>query len=130
MALNKKYQLFVDTYMSNKYNATQAYLAINPDVGITTANSGGLRLLKNPEVKAEIDRRYKEYYSSLRIDGERIMEELAEMAFAEKGDDKYTAQVKLKALDLLQKQLGLQSQKIDATIETTIINVKVEDEDD
>lgn len=130
MALNKKYQLFVDTYMSNKYNATKAYLAINPDVGYPTANSGGLRLLKNPEVKAEIDRRYKEYYSSLRIDGERIMEELAEMAFAEKGDDEYTAQVKLKALDLLQKQLGLQSQKIDATIETTIINVKVEDEDD
>lgn len=45
------------------------------------------------------------------------------MAFAEKGDDDYTANIKLKALELIQKQLGLQTQKIDANVnqETTII---------
>jgi hypothetical protein len=54
--------------------------------------------------------------------------ELAEMAVAEKGDEDYSASIKLKALDLLQKQLGLQQQKIDAKVDKTVIKVSVEDD--
>ena len=48
------------------------------------------------------------------------------MAFAEKGDEDYTANIKLKALDLLQKQLGLQTQKVEADISTDI-NIVIEE---
>ena len=52
------------------------------------------------------------------------------MAFAEKGDDDYTASIKLKAIELIQKQLGLQSQKIEANVnqETTIV-VDIQEEE-
>ena len=43
------------------------------------------------------------------------------MAFAAKGDADYSASIKIKALDLLQKQLGLQTQKVEADVNTDII---------
>lgn len=49
------------------------------------------------------------------------MEELTTIAFAAKGDKDYNANAKLKALDLLQKQLGLQTQKIQADVNTDIV---------
>ena len=42
-------------------------------------------------------------------------------AFSEKGDDYYNASSQLKALDLLQKQLGVQHQKIEADLHTDIV---------
>ena len=42
------------------------------------------------------------------------------MAFAEKEDPIYNSNVKLKAMDLLQKQLSLQNQKIDVVANNTI----------
>ena len=52
------------------------------------------------------------------------------MTFDEKGDDDYTASIKLKAIELIQKQLGLQSQKIEANVnqETTIV-VDIQEEE-
>ena len=50
-----------------------------------------------------------------------VMSKLAEIAFSEKGDSDYTTKDKLKALDLLQKQLGLQKQKLEADVNTDII---------
>ena len=55
------------------------------------------------------------------------------MGFAEKGDTVYTPQVQLEALDLLQKQLGVQQSKstIDANVreQVVIVNDLLEDED-
>lgn len=130
MALNRKYQMFIDEYMANGYNASAAYHAINPNCTRASAGNHGYRLIKeNKEIKEEIDRRIKDRFDTLNISAERIAEELAQMAFACKGDEDYTAQVKLKALDLLQKQLGLQQQKVNAKVETISIDVSVEDED-
>ena len=39
----------------------------------------------------------------------------------EKDDEYYNAQAQLKALDLLQKQLGLQKQQIQADVSTDIV---------
>ena len=41
----------------------------------------------------------------------RVAQELATIAFCEKGDEVYTVNAKLKALELLSKNLGLQTQK-------------------
>ena len=49
----------------------------------------------------------------------------AAVAFAEKGDKEYDAKAQLKALDLLQKQMSLQNQNINANVETVIkINIE------
>ena len=50
-----------------------------------------------------------EIYDSLNIDAIRVMQEIAEIAFAQ-ADDK-TLNAKLKALELLSKNLSLQTQK-------------------
>ena len=51
---------------------------------------------------------------------------LSDIAFADKEDEYYTISAQIKALDLLQKQLGLQHQKIEADI-TTDINITIEE---
>jgi phage terminase small subunit len=55
--MNKRQRLFVNEYLVD-FNATQA--AIRAGYSERTAGQGGHELLKNPEVKAEIDRLYKE----------------------------------------------------------------------
>ena len=117
---------FCENYLANGYNAVQAYFDAFPDADKNNPKpSYPYVLMKKPEIKAYIDNRRKEIYESLNIDAERIAQELADMAFAAKGDEKYSASVKLKALELLQKQFGLQNQKIETKQE--IIEVSLED---
>lgn len=119
MALTAKQHEFILQYLSNGYNATKAYEAAYESDYIT-ANKNAYRVLNNPEVKRQIQEQQDKHYRSLEINAEHIAEELAAMAFAEKGDKDYSASVKLKALDLLQKQLGLQRQKVEADVNTDI----------
>ena len=124
MALNKRQEEFINQYLANGYNATQAYLEAY-GCSYETAQRSAYRVYNHPEVNAEIKRRQQEHYSMLNISAERIAEELAAMAFAAKGDKDYSGSVKLKALDLLQKQLGLQTQRVEADINTDIhINIE------
>ena len=117
---------FCENYLANGYNVVKAYFDAFPDADKKNPKpSYPYVLMKKPEIKAYIDNRRKEIYESLNIDAERIAQELADMAFAAKGDEKYSASVKLKALELLQKQFGLQNQKIETKQE--IIEVSLED---
>ena len=81
--------------------------------------------MNKPEIKEYIEKRRTEIYDSLNIDANRIAQEIADIAFADKGDEVYNTSSKLKALELLQKQFGLQNQKIEAKQE--IIEVSLED---
>ena len=117
---------FCENYLANGYNATKAYFDAFPNASKNNPKpSYPFRLLKDPEIKKYIDSRKQEIYDSLNIDAERIAQELADMAFAVKGDEVYGASVKLKALELLQKQFGLQNQKFETKQE--IIEVGLED---
>lgn len=116
MSLSKKQKDFVANYLTNGYNSTKAYFEAY-NCTYETALKNAYKTFNSPEVKAEIRKQQLEHYETLSINAERIAEELANMAFAAKGDAEYTASVKLKALDLLQKQLGLQHQKIEAQAE-------------
>lgn len=117
---------FCENYLANGYNVVKAYFDAFPDADKKNPKpSYPYVLMKKPEIKAYIDSRRKEIYESLNIDAERIAQELADMAFAAKGDEKYSASVKLKALELLQKQFGLQNQKFETKQE--IIEVSLED---
>lgn len=71
-------------------------------------------MIKLPDVQAYLQQRRKEIYDSLAIDAERIASELAEIAFAPKGDEFYTANAKIQALNILSKNMGLQTQKVES----------------
>lgn len=117
---------FCENYLANGYNVVKAYFDAFPDADRTNPKpSYPYVLFKKPEIRKYIDDRRKEIYESMNIDAERIAQELADMAFAAKGDENYSASVKLKALELLQKQFGLQNQKIETKQE--IIEVSLED---
>lgn len=120
---------FCNEYVANGYNAVQAYVIAYPKSSLESARGNANRLLRTPEIKEYIKEIQKERFEALNISAERIACELAELAFSD-FDDNNTASSKLKALDLLQKQLGLQTQKVDAKVETTTIKVTVEDEED
>lgn len=110
MALNAKQKMFCEEYVANGYNATKAYMATHPDA---KDGRNSHRMLKNQEVRDYIYEIQKDRFEALNVCAERVAEKLAEIAFAPKGDVDYNATAQLKALDLLQKQLGLQQQKME-----------------
>lgn len=118
--LTKKEKAFAEEYVRNGGNATQAYLAAY-DACYNTAKAEGWRTLKRPGVKEYVTQLQKDAYAAACINAERVALKLAEIAFADKEDEAYGPSSQLKALDLLQKQLGLQHQKVEADISTDII---------
>ena len=72
----------------------------------------------------------KDAFEEASINAERIALKLAEIAFADKKDESYSPQAQLKALDLLQKQFGLQNQKITADVNNDInISIGIKNKD-
>lgn len=122
--LTEKNKLFCEHYLANGFNARDAYYKAFPEAEGNKQPSYPYTLLKKPEVKEYIETRRKEIYDSLNIDSIRVLQEIADVAFAIKGDEVYNATAKLKALDLLSKNLGLQTQKIETK---EVIEVSLED---
>lgn len=125
MALTAKQKLFAETYIANGFNAQNAYYTVfgNTD---NKKPSYPYTLLKKPEVQEYIESRRQEVYDSLRIDAIRVMAEIAEIAFKKVDDeDKALLASKLKALELLSKNLSLQTQK---TENKDIIEVQLMEE--
>lgn len=120
--MTEKQKLFAENYLANGYNALDAYAAAFPTAKPNKRPSYPYTLLKDPEVAEYIDKRRKEMYESLNIDAIRIITELSEIAFAKKGDEIYNVNAKLKALEQLSKNLGLQTQKVETkeTIEISL----------
>ena len=120
MALTKKERAFCEEYIQLEYNATKAYLAAYGGT-YETANAQGYRKLRKPEIKEYINELQKDAFEAACINAERVILKLSEIAFSVKGDEYYNATAQLKALDLIQKQLGLQQQKIEADLHTDIV---------
>ena len=126
-SLTNKEKAFCEEYIANGYNATQAYLTAY-NCAYSTAHAQGWRMLRKPELKQYITDLQKQAFEAACINAERVALKLADIAFADKHDDVYNASSQLKVLDLLQKQLGLQHQKIEADISTEI-NITIEDQE-
>lgn len=125
--LNDKSRAFCQEYVANNYNAVKAYMVAYPTSTEVSSKSNANRLLRRPEIKEYIKEIQKERFEALNISADRIACELAGMAFSE-FDDNNTATSKLKALDLLQKQLGLQNQKVELNgKQDVIINITGEE---
>lgn len=117
--LTAKERAFCEAYVEC-YDIKKAYLKAYNTTNLDTARSNGSQVLKRQRVKDYIAQLQKEAFERAMITPERVANKLAQIAFAEKGDENYNATAQLKALDLLQKQLGLQQQTINANVETTI----------
>ena len=126
MGLNGEQKAFCEEYVANGYNAQKAYAIVYDCWNEASVRSNTCRLLKNEKVKEYIKELQKERFEALNISAERVAEKLAYIAFAEKDDNYYNATAQLKALDLLQKQMGLQTQKVDANVSTEI-NINIVD---
>ena len=120
MALTKKEQAFCEEYVRNGYNSSQDYCKVY-GCSIEDARKRYCKTFRKPEIKEYIAALQKEAFAVAAISGERVALKLADIAFAEKNDDIYIVSAQLKALDLLQKQLGLQKQTIEADVNTNII---------
>ena len=121
MALTKKEKAFCEEYVANGGNASRAYFAAYDTSSIENARKSYCKVFRKPEVKKYIAALQKEAFAAACISAERVALKLADIAFADKDDEIYGANSQLKALDLLQKQLGLQHQKIAADVNTDIV---------
>ena len=129
MALTKKEKKFCEEYIANGCNASRAY-EVAYGCSIEDARKRYCKTFRKPEVKEYIAQLQKEAFAEACITAERIALKLADIAFAEKNDEIYGASRKSRArcskcLDLLQKQLSLQTQKIEADVSTDI-NIIIE----
>lgn len=114
--LNEAQKMFCREYIANNYSsATAAYQKAYPTAKPNSAHSNAHRLLKNPKVLQYLKELQHDRVEELNITADRIAEELSKMAFANYGEYD-NANSKLKALELLSKQLGLYTQKIDADV--------------
>lgn len=123
---------FAEAYIANNGNAKEAYHVIFPDASPDTCKKNGYKYKNIPEVKAYIAELYEQHFGEYKVLAFRALAELEIMAFAEKGDTDYTASTKLKAIELIQKQLGLQTKNINveakAEVEINIVAAKPSDE--
>ena len=117
--MTEKQKLFAETYLANGFNAMDAYRSVFGGEGKTP--SYPYKLLKNKTIADYIQHRREEIYESLNIDAVRVMQEIAEIAFEPTNEKNVSA--KLKALDLLSKNLSLQTQKVESK---EIIEVSLE----
>lgn len=123
--MTEKQKLFAENYLANGFNARDAYYSAFGENG-NKQPSYPYTLLKNKEISNYIQKRREEIYESLNIDATRVMQEIADIAFEPRNEKNVAS--KLKALELLSKNLSLQTQKIESK---DIIEVSlVEDDSD
>lgn len=128
MGLTAKQKLFCEEYVANGYKLQKAYMAAYPDANPATANKEAWKLMKREPINALIRDLQHERFEALHINADKIAAKLADMAFADKDDEIYTPAIQQKALDLLQKQMGLQTQKVEAEVKTVNIEVNLDED--
>ena len=125
--LTPKQRLFCEEYVANGYKQIKAYMdAFN--ASYKNANARSWELMRDERIKKYIEDIQKERFEALHVNADKIATKLAEMAFADKDDEIYTPPIQQKALDMLQRQLGLITNKVEAEVKTTVIDVNLEDE--
>lgn len=78
---DQRAQRFVEAYLSNGENITQAALAVG--FAKKSAASQGSRLLKSAKVQQLLDSRRKAVLSSIQVDSTRVLQEVGYMATAD-----------------------------------------------
>jgi phage terminase small subunit len=111
-------QRFVREYLTD-FNATQA--AIRAGYSPKGASVQGARLLANAKVQAEVERLSKDKDAQLGLSNERILEELAGIAFSNEEETRD----RLRALDILCKTRGMYLRKPEPEQEGVVITLNM-----
>lgn len=127
-ALKPEHRLFIEYYLSNGYNMSQAYKSAYPNCTIETARVNGCRLMKTQRIKDEISARVNLIVGTPEQLREKVLLKLANMAFANKDDEFYPHAAQSKAIDMLNKLSGGYTEKIEITNKTIVVTL--EDDDD
>jgi|GEM_PF-5978196 len=103
--IDSKRQKFIDEYLSNGNNATQAYKKVYPRAKNATCRTNGCLWLQDPAVKKRI--RQIQYKASLRsqVTVDRQLQRLEDLA--EKSENKEDITNAIKAIQEQNKLLGL-----------------------
>ena len=134
--LNAQQQLFVETLLATiPYDTENAYIVAYGSKGDRNTNQKyASQVLRSEKVKEYKKNREQEILEEMGCNPQTIARKLMEIGFADKGDKVYTPAVQLKAIDLLQKQFGLQQSRstIDANVkeQVMIVNDLPEDDED
>lgn len=124
--MTEKQELFC-RYYAECYNGTEAYQRAYQNPNRASCQSKASALLSRQEIKDYIREIQKEMVERAAISAEKIAYKLDEIA----NDVEQPTSARLKAYDLLQKQYGLQTTKLDAKVNDTItINIVGEEEED
>ena len=111
-----KAKRFLEEYVANGFNATQAYQAIYPDASRETARTRSYALL-NDEKCIKYLREYIDSLNVHRASPQAVVNGICDIAF----DMSNPPDLRLKALTQLSKILGLEVQNIQANIKTVEI---------
>lgn len=123
MALTAKQKLFCENYVSNGYKLVQAYMDAF-GASYEVANAEQWKLMKKEPIKDYIRELQHDRFEALGMNADRIAKMLTDIAT----DPEASRAEQMKALELIQKQMGLQTQKVDAKVEVNTISIDIEDE--
>lgn len=124
----KKQQRFIDEYIID-FNGAQA--AIRAGYSERTARNIASDLLANPHIKEAVEERQKALQKETQITQERILNELAQIGFANSTDSsmkdgvKYRASSKLKALELMARMTGVLDKPKDSGADVEQVNQNI-----
>jgi phage terminase small subunit len=102
--LTPKQQIFVTEYLVD-FNATRA--AIAAGYSERTAGKIGSENLQKPEIKAAIAEATKARQVDTGVTADRVVAEIASLAFAQTHGEAAWGQIKVKALDMLGRVTGI-----------------------
>ena len=115
MALTKQQKLFCEEYIKD-YNGTAAYLRSHPKANENTARSDAYKLLKREDIIEYIHVLQAEIVKISAISANKILKELDKIVMSETSSNTD----KLRALDIMSKNLNIQNMKTDGEITITI----------
>lgn len=102
--LNERHKLFVEEYLSNGLNGTQAYMKVY-GTKENTANVNSSKLLSNANIKAAIENAQKVTCEKLNITKESLLLDLIKIKDLCVDDKRYVHNA-IKAVETMSKMLG------------------------
>ena len=104
--LTPKQELFIEIYLANGYNGTQAYLQAYPDSSYDAARSSAPDLLANPCIKNLIEKGREATIKKVQITKEELVQDLIDIKNSTKTDPKQKHN-SIKAVEVISKMLGM-----------------------
>lgn len=95
----------IDEYLRNGYNAVDAWLSVYPNYSRKNASNEFARMKKNPFFARYLAEQRQILFDNMGIDKQRVIQEVASMAFTAKDDKDIPSNVKAKTLEMLYKML-------------------------